>query len=208
MNQLLSKKKELVMIFICTMIYLICFSLLEKMNFTNYIYTETWIDQYIPFIDLFVVPYVIWFIYIVIGFVYFLIYDTKGLYRTSFYIFIGMYICLLIYWIFPNAQQLRVNLDQSNVFQKVLSLIYHADTSTNVCPSIHVYNSIMMYISLRKNETFKSHKMISISTLILTVLICLSTLFTKQHAFLDLVLALPLCWFIYHVENKVSAKFN
>lgn len=200
MNLIYDKKKEIKTILICTLIYLIGFFILEKINFSDYIYTDSWIDDHIPFIDIFVIPYVLWFAYIVIGFVYFLVHDSKGFYRTCFYLFVGMYICLFVYLFFPNAQGLRVSLDLNDPLQKILSFIYRHDTSTNVCPSIHVYNSIMMYISLRKNDKFKQNKKVNISVFILTILICLSTFFTKQHAFMDGVYAIGLCIFVYYLE--------
>lgn len=208
MNQLLKKviekRKELIILAICSFIYMFIFVILENINFRNYIYTETILDNYIPFIDIFVIPYILWFGYIVIGFAYLLLCDNEGFYRTTFYIFIGMYICLIVYILFPNAQGLRVDLDNHNIFQRLLSIIYTTDTSTNVCPSIHTYNSIMMHIGLMQNKKFASNKYMSGSSLILTILICLSTVFTKQHAIIDVFYALPLCGIVYYLEKSIS----
>ena len=88
--------------------------------------------------------------------VYLIIYDKKVYYKTTFYIYIGMYICLLVYMIIPNAQGLRVDLDTNHFFQRLLSIVYNNDTSTNVCPSIHTYNSIMMYIGLIQNTALQT----------------------------------------------------
>lgn len=198
------RKKEIVLIAICSFIYISIFSILEKIDFANYVYTDSILDEYIPFIDIFVIPYLLWFAYIVFGFVYLIIYDKEVYYKTTFYIYIGMYICLLVYMIIPNAQGLRVDLDTNHFFQRLLSIVYNNDTSTNVCPSIHTYNSIMMYIGLIQNKKFASNKMLNASTLILTVLICLSTVFTKQHAILDVFYALPLCVIVYYLERSIS----
>lgn len=204
MNKVIENKKELILLAICSFIYMSIFTILENMNCGNYIYTETMLDNYIPFLSIFVIPYILWFAYIALGFVYFLIYDKEGFYRTTFYIFIGMYICLVIYMLFPNAQGLRVDLDTNNFFHKILSIIYTTDTSTNVCPSIHTYNSIMMYIALIQNEKFASNKIMNISSFVLTILICLSTVFTKQHAIIDVFYAFPLCVIVYYLERSIS----
>ena len=206
MNLVLDKSKELKTVFICSLIYLVSFTLLEKIQFSEYIYTETWIDAYIPFLDIFVIPYMMWFAYIVLGFCYFLLNDVEGFYRTCFYIFAGMYVCLIIYTLFPNAQGLRVNLDLNEPLQRLLSIVYSVDTSTNVCPSIHVYNSVMMLVSLCKNDTFQKSSLWKILIGILTILICLSTIFTKQHAFIDIIYALMLCFSIYHLEQILRKK--
>ena len=208
MNKVLIKvienKKELILLAICSFIYISIFTILEKINLGNYIYTETVLDNYIPFLPIFVIPYILWFAYIVFGFVYFLIYDNEGFYRTTFYIFVGMYLSLIVYLLFPNAQGLRVDLDMSNIFHRLLSIIYSNDTSTNVCPSIHTYNSIMMHITLIQNKKFASNKILNYSSLILIIFICLSTVFTKQHAILDVFYAFPLCIIVYYLERSIS----
>ena len=203
---LYSRRKELLILLICSTIYLVSFTIIEKIHFGDYQFTETWIDQHIPFIDLFVIPYVLWFIYIVAGFIFFLLKDRLGFYRTSFYIFLGMYICIFIYIFIPNAQGLRVNLDLTQPLQKLMSIIYQVDTATNVCPSIHVYNSIMMYVSLLKNESFRKSKFWNVSIGVLTILICLSTVFTKQHAFIDGIYSIPLCIMIYMLYEYCYKK--
>lgn len=205
MNLIYKKRKELKTVFICTILYLSIFFILENINFNKYLYTETIIDQYIPFIDFFVIPYVLWFPYIIFGFIFFILYDTKGFYRTCFYIFGGMYVCLFIYLILPSAQNLRVNLDLNQPLQYLLSIIYNADTSTNVCPSIHVYNSIMMYLSLMKNHLFRKNKIAVHFIGILTISICLSIVFTKQHAFIDGIFSIPLCLLFYYLYKNIDS---
>lgn len=207
MNLINSKRKELKTILIYSCIYLFTFFILEKINFSKYYYTETFIDEYIPFLEIFVIPYILWFPYIIFGFIFFILFDIKGFYRTCFYIFGGMYVCLFIYMLIPNAQGLRVYLDINRPLQYLLSIIYSVDTSTNVCPSIHVYNSIMMYVSLMKNDLFKNNKILVVLTGILTISICLSTIFTKQHAFIDGIFSIPLCLIFYQLyKNKEYFK--
>ena len=184
------------------LIYVFIFLILENWDNRVYYTTDSWIDQYIPFNEYFVIPYLFWFIYIALGFIYFIFIDQKGFKRTCFYLFVGMFTCLIIYMIWPNQQNLRVNLNNTNIFQTLVSFIYTIDSPTNVCPSIHVYNSIMMMISLFKSECMKNHKLLSVINIIIAVLICLSTMFIKQHAFVDVVLAIVLCIVIYNIGKN------
>lgn len=183
------------------MIYMVGFFLLERRTSPHFIGTETIIDQYIPFNEYFVIPYILWFGFIALGFIYFVFIDVSGFKRTCFYMFTGMYICLFIYLIIPNQQNLRVQLANDNLFQMLVHFIYSIDTPTNVCPSIHVYNSIMMAISLLKSENIKKHKGLSIGIVILAFLICISTVMIKQHAFLDIVAAIILSLMIYSIHR-------
>ena len=179
--------------------YMIGFMLLENHHSSRMIITDTWIDQYIPFNEYFVIPYILWFVFMVLGFAYFVFIDQVGIKRTYFYLFLGMSLSLLIYALIPTGQNLRVQLYNENIFQCLVSFIYFVDSSTNVCPSIHVYNSVMMCVSLLKSQRIKQYSWLCVAIVVLTVLICLSTVMIKQHAFMDIVWALVLAIVIYSI---------
>lgn len=178
---------------------MIGFMILEHQDFAHMIITDTWIDQYIPFNEYFVVPYVLWFLFMALGFAYFVFIDQSGVKRTYFYLFLGMSSSLLIYALIPTGQNLRVQLYNDNIFQCLVSFIYSVDSSTNVCPSIHVYNSVMMCISLLKSYRIQQHTWLCLLIIVLAILICMSTVMIKQHAFMDIVWALVLVYVIYYI---------
>ena len=141
----------------------------------------------------------------VLGFAYFVFIDQVGIKRTYFYLFLGMSLSLLIYALIPTGQNLRVQLYNENIFQCLVSFIYSVDSSTNVCPSIHVYNSVMMCVSLLKSQRIKQYSWLCVAIVVLTVLICLSTVMIKQHAFMDIVWALILAMVIYYIGKSKYA---
>ncbi len=183
------------------MIFYLCFfCILETFVSTdNVVMTSTWIDDCIPFNEYFVIPYVLWFVFLFCGFCYVIFIDISGFKRTCFYLFTGMTTCLIIYVIYPTAQDLRPVLTDDNIFQQLVSFIYWVDTPTNVCPSIHVYNAVMLAVSLIKCDSIKNKNGIKIALIILAFMICLSTVMIKQHAFLDIIFALILCVIIYAI---------
>lgn len=197
LDDLTRKNLKIALILFC--IYLIGFILLEQINQSPIIDTKTWLDSYIPFNEYFVLFYISWYVYMFLGFIYFIFIDKNNFQRTCFYLFTGMFISLIIYFICPNGQSLRVNVYNDNLFQLMIHLIYSIDTPTNVCPSLHVYNSIMMYVSLYKSEIFKSHKILNVILFVLVIFICLSTLFIKQHAVIDVIGGIILCIIIYMI---------
>ena len=199
MNKYNEQIKKLFTFFI---IYMIGFMALENRVSYRMVYTDSVIDTYIPFNEYFVIPYLLWFLFIGLGFCYFVFIDHQGFQRTCFYLFSGMLIALLVYVIFPNGQSLRVNLNNDNIFQCLVSFIYSVDPAVNVCPSIHVYNSVMMMITLYKSDGFREKKWLVVSCFVLTILICMSTLLIKQHAFIDVICAVILCIVIYNVGKK------
>ncbi|UTY40026.1 hypothetical protein NMU03_04265 [Allocoprobacillus halotolerans] len=179
--------------------YMIGFMILENQSFSHMMITDSWIDQYIPFNEYFVIPYLLWFVFMVLGFAYFVFIDQSGVKRTYFYLFLGMSLSLLIYAVIPTGQNLRVQLYDENIFQCLVSFIYSIDSSTNVCPSIHVYNSVMMCVSLLKSQRVQQTSWLCVALVILTLLICMSTVMIKQHAFIDIIWALILAVIIYCV---------
>lgn len=202
MKAFLEKYTSIKYIIIFFIIYMIGFISLENWTSLYMIITDSWIDKYIPFNEYFVIPYLFWFVFIALGFAYFVFIDQVGLKRTCFYLFLGMSISLFIYFILPNGQNLRVDIQHENLFQDIIAFIYSIDSSTNVCPSIHVYNSLMMMISLLKSDKIKIHRILSIGIIGLAFLICLSTVMIKQHAFIDVIVAMILVIIIYVIGNR------
>lgn len=156
------------------------------------------IDDYIPFVKYFVVPYLFWFVYMGIGFLYLGLVSKKDYYRLCWFIFGGMCICYTLYMIFPNAQNLRPVIVENDIFSRMIKHIYSTDTNTNVAPSIHVLNSIAVHVALVNCEEFKKEsKNWRVLSFITAVLICLSTVFIKQHSIKDGMWAALLATVLY-----------
>lgn len=175
------------------LIYFPWFMWLEQRH-VNYTYIYSSLDSLIPFCRFFAIPYFLWFVYVPAVVILILLKCKKEeFYKFSAMLFGGMTICLIIYTIWPNAQNLRVyfNPDQ-DIFTKVISGLYKTDTSTNVLPSIHVYNSIVCHFALCRTKLGKDRPYIKTLSFILMVSICLSTMFLKQHSVLDAFAAIIL----------------
>lgn len=206
MKKFFSKYKHgLVLLYM--FVYFAWFFALEKRTNVNFKTMYSPIDDYIPFIEIFVIPYILWFVYICVVVLYLMFASKEDFFKCCAFLFGGMTICLIIYTIWPNAQNLRVNpFPRNNVFTRLVSMFYTADTCTNVCPSIHVYNSIGAHIAIIHCEKLKKIRWVRISSLILMVLICLSTMFIKQHSFVDFVAGVALAAIMYVVVYKVNYK--
>lgn len=181
-------------------IYMMWFTWLEKTVTPDSSYTNihVYLDDLIPFCEWFVVPYVLWFVYIFVVMAFVLFTSREEFYRASAYMFIGMSMCLLICTIWPNGQDLRVEeFTNDNILTSLMGFIYHADTNTNVFPSIHVYNSVGAVILIYKSHVLKKYTWIKISSVILSILIILSTMFLKQHSIIDALGGLALAAIMY-----------
>lgn len=179
-------------------IYLPWFAWLEKTVTTRYHVMHCRLDDMIPFNEYFIIPYLLWFLYIAAAILYFFFTNKEDYYRLCTFLFTGMTLCLLICTLIPNGVRFRPLVDpQKNICSWLVSFIHHMDTCTNVFPSIHVYNSIGVHIAIHKSEALRKQPKIQAASFILAILICLSTLFLKQHSVLDAAGAVLLCTAVY-----------
>ena len=170
--------------------YMICFTWLENRTGVPIHLLEIRADDYIPFCEYFVVPYLLWFAYVpaVLGYLFFK--DRRNYDRCAVFLCTGMLIFLVISTFIPNIQHLRLHtMPRHNVFTVLVSQLWQTDTPTNLFPSIHVYNSLGAHFAVMNNETLSGKKWVRRGSLILCVSIILSTMFIKQHSMFDVLMA-------------------
>jgi len=191
----LFKKYKHGIFFIYLFIYLPCFAILEKIVTTNYYVIHCRFDDLIPFCEYFIIPYDLWFLYIAISYLFFFFVSPKEFVNMAFYLTLGMTTFLIISALWHNGlpTNYRPDLDalgRDNFCIHLVRSLYAADTSTNVFPSIHVFNSIGATIAWVKTK--KVGLFVKISAIILCILICLATVFLKQHSIIDVIGAITL----------------
>lgn len=185
--------------------YFIWFFALENRGWVPMKTIHTSLDDLIPFNEFFYIPYFLWFMYIPLVVLFLLFTSKKEFYQTCSFLFIGMTICLIIYTFWPNRQNLRPDTFlRDNFFVDCVKRLYAFDTSTNVCPSIHVFNSIGAHIAVMNCAKLKDKKWIRSGSLILAIMISLATVFLKQHSVVDglcaAVLAGVMYFFVYYLD--------
>lgn len=165
------------------------------------------IDEFIPFCEYFIIPYIFWVFYI-LGACIFMLYKAtdKEFHQFGITLIAGMSLCLFICMVYPNGVQLRPNDLPDNIFGTIVNYLYLSDTPTNVFPSIHVFNSLAVHISLTKCEALKEHHHIKWFSLITCILICMSTLFLKQHCVIDVIGACGLMVVLYVLIYVINYK--
>lgn len=188
-------------------IYLPWFIYLEQKVTKRYHIIHMAIDDYIPFCEAFIIPYYLWFAYMAIAVVLCLLTNKESFFRCFFFIASGMTIFLIISTIFPNGHHLRpVVFPRENFLTDLVRGLYSVDTSTNLFPSIHVYNSIGSHLAILNNESLRKHKWLKNGSFILCVSIVLSTVFLKQHSMFDVLTAFGLAVVMYPVAFKIDYR--
>lgn len=150
------------------------------------------LDDLIPFCEIFVIPYVLWYFLILWSLLYFAFYDVESFRALMRYTIVIQFVSMAVYILFPNRQDLRPEVfPRDNIFVDIVRSIYAVDTNTNVCPSVHVALSVGIASVWCKRKATR----IPAKAFILcwVVLICLSTTLIKQHSALDGIVAIPVC---------------
>ena len=148
-------------------IYFPWFTYLERHVTDNYFVIHSIFDDYIPFCEYFIIPYLLWFAYIAVTLGYLFFNDKQGFYKASAIMFSGMTIFLIICTVFPNGLNLRPEVFmRDNFCIELVKRIYQTDTPTNVLPSLHVYNSICCYIAISHCEKLQHSRLIQKGSLV------------------------------------------
>lgn len=180
------------------LVYLAWFFYLEQTVTRNYKVIHMAIDDYIPFCEVFIIPYYLWFAYIAAVVLFLMFTDKSEYYKACVFLFTGMTVFLMISTLWPNGQHLRpFTMPRDNIFTRMVSGLYRTDTPTNLWPSIHVYNSLGTHIAVMKCKKLSGHKGLRIGSFILAVSIILSTMFLKQHSVFDVLTAFAMAFIMY-----------
>ena len=203
----LLKKYSHAWVFLYGLIYMPWFCYLEQHVTRNYHVIYAPIDDKIPFVEIFIIPYYIWFPFMAVAVLYLFFKDKDEFYKVMKFLIIGMTIFLVFSTVYPNGQTLRpTSFERDNIFVDMVKGLYKTDTPTNIFPSIHVYNTLGVYIAIRASKHLQQNRWIQIGNLVLTVSIILSTVFLKQHSVLDMVgaflIAAPAYYFSYVMVPK------
>lgn len=169
-------------------VYLLSFFVIERVVVTGYWSTQVWLDGYIPFCEWFVIPYCLWYPLLAAVGLWLLWKDRKGFRRYMCFLALTFFASALIWLLLPNGQDLRpAAMPRDNPLTRLVAGLYAIDTNTNVFPSVHVVGAIGAAWAVNRTPSLDGHRLLRGATSILALLICLSTLFIKQHTVLDVI---------------------
>ena len=168
-----------------------------------------WLDDVVPFCEVFVIPYTFWFFLVAGSLLYFALYNIDSFRRLSIFIMITQAVAMIVYICWPSIQLLRPEVfPRQNILTDMIGLLYTFDTNTGVCPSLHVAYSVGIASTwLKKRDASAWMKLFIV---ISVVLIILSTMFIKQHSAVDAFAAIPVCllaeWLVFRDWWKKKLK--
>jgi len=150
------------------------------------------LDDMIPFNEFFLIFYVGWYALVFGALAYTFFYDVPSFRKLQIFIIVTQVIAMTCYVLYPSRQDMRPEVfERENVLTALMAFIYSFDTSTGVCPSLHVgYSLGILSVALKDRDLGAGWKAL-LSFVVL--MICLAVCFVKQHSALDVFWALPMC---------------
>lgn len=196
MNSIKNYFKEHPVIFMgaYTAVYFLIFLILEATITPEYIIHSP-IDDLIPFCEYFIIPYLMWFLYVPAALFYLLHNDRDSFWAMAKMMFPGNMVCLLIYALFPNGVMPKHPVEADNIFAQLVNILYYTDTPTNVCPSIHVFDTLSAHIALTRSAPLRGSFAVKATSFAFFIMICISTVTLKQHSIIDVFASLILMLF-------------
>ncbi len=150
------------------------------------------LDDRIPFNEWFVIFYVGWYVLVFGSLAWTFFFDVPRFRKLQTFIIVTQAVAMLCYILYPSRQDLRPAVfPRENLLTALMGAIYAFDTSTGVCPSLHVAYSLGILSVGLKNE--RLHPLWKLALTVVVVMICMAVCFVKQHSAVDVLAALPVC---------------
>ena len=193
------------------LLYLSAFNFLEtQISMPRVLLVHCRLDDLIPFCKYAVIPYFAWFAWIPFTLFYLLRHGERSdFWRVCLCLFAGMTIALSCYVLLPTGLALRpYRVYGSDIFARLVRMLYAVDSSKNVCPSIHVFNSVTLMIGYRRSRCFDQpgRRWMRPAANVLGMAIILSTMLLKQHSCIDVVLGALLALVLDALFNRAAER--
>lgn len=168
------------------------------------------IDDRIPIVPVFIIIYIFSYVFWIFGPIIASLTEKRNFINYMIGLSAAYIAGFLIFLFAPTymdraAEGLMVYADRPGLFNRLLAMVYGADggdLAFNLFPSYHCLISLYCYLGIRRrNEVSKG---IRVYSLIMTLLICMSTVLTKQHYFIDIVGGLGIALVCYFIVEKLD----
>lgn len=180
--------------------FVACFWLMEKLPRSYYIIRFP-LDEYVPFCRYAIVPYYLWFVWAPACFVLLFLLSVREFWRAYDAFAWGSFITLVIYLVFPTGLALREPHLEQDIFTRLVNSIQTIDNPYNVCPSMHVYATMILAFAILDSKAIRA-VWFRVVTVVMTLAISASTVLLDQHSLVDVFCAVALAVVCYGAVRR------
>ena len=158
-------------------------------------------DDMIPIMSWMVIIYFGCYIFWIANYIFGCQQDEDEAFRFISADFLAKVVCLICFLLYPTTNT-RPEIIGSSVWDDLLRYLYQIDAADNLFPSIHCLTSWFCFIAVRKNKSIsKGYK---IASVIMALMVCVSTLTTKQHVYIDVIGGVGLAELSYWLVDRTG----
>ncbi len=165
-------------------------------------YHITTIDSYIPLVPWFIYIYYLTFPLGIILFFYLAYTNKKAFYN----LYITLVICFImsgLIYIFAETILTKPDFEPQSFTDKLVVFTWGSTSPVNNFPSQHCFMAFAIIIGcITANGSGNDRKMSKIFiyiAIVLSIMVCMSTVFTKQHYFLDILGSFDIMLIVYPI---------
>lgn len=167
-------------------------------NRTHYL-LDSWIDRQIPVLPWTVLIYFGCYLFWIANYLLCSHFSKEQARRFLGAEILGKTVCFLFYLLLPTTIN-RPDITSSGFCSDLMRLLYAMDAPDNLLPSIHCFVSWLCYIGMRKDCRYPL--LYRIFSMIFAMMVCISTLTTKQHVIADVFVGVALAELCFFVMGK------
>jgi len=149
---------------------------------------RTPLDDALPLVPLFVIPYVSLEPLIYFSLIAFVVFRTRIFQSAALSLILAMFVSYLVYFLL-QSEVIRPVVTGSDLFSRMVRDVYAGDNPYNDFPSLHTSLSTIIAI-----HWWRTDRRLGIIDAAWTVLIVASTVLIKQHYVADVASGLLLAW--------------
>ncbi len=153
-------------------------------SYENFFDISISLDNIIPVVPQWIYIYILTYVFWVVSFVLICRNSKEMCCKALSAEMLGKLVCAIIFVSFPTFV-IRPEIKVNDLSTFLLDFIYKADTPDNLFPSMHCSISYFATRYIVKCE--RVQKWYKVLSVVMTVLVCFSVVFTKQHVVIDIV---------------------
>ncbi len=164
------------------------------------LHLKTPLDDALPLVPLFVIPYVSLEPLIYFSLIVFLVFRTRIFQSAALSVILAMLVSYLVYFLL-QSEVIRPVVAGTDLFSRMVRDVYAGDNPYNDFPSLHTSLSTIIAI-----HWWRTDRRLGIVAAAWTALIVVSTVFVKQHYVADVASGLLLAWGASWLSWRVLRK--
>lgn len=159
------------------------------------------IDAMIPYVPFFFLPYLICFAYWALMYTYIIGLNIRRTANLIVTVLCSSVVIGLLFIFIPTEMSRPEDLG-AGFFGWLAKIAYAADSPVNLFPSFHCFTSWMCFVGIRGVKEVKLW--LKITSFIMALLTFASTMFVKQHYFVDFIPSVIIAEFFWYLSHKIK----